>query len=165
VIAAETPPAPPAEIVVSQSAATEIVTSRDLPLTLTKAGRREDAFLRQAVFVNLSLSVVRPPQAQDAAADRFRWAYKSYLQRQVCFSSITGLFACTAAEVETLPDQEAGEAPVGAEAQLLAEAAKARITAGLKARTTALFDADRRSHADPMFRAAGVVAARAAVHP
>lgn len=160
-ITAHAPPAPPPDIVVSRREATEVVASRDRPLVLTKATRREDALVRQALFVTASLSVVRPAQAQDQAADRARWAYKGFVQRQVCFTSISGLFACTAAEVEALPDVEAGEAPA-AGAEPLAQAAQARLTAGLKARAQALFDADQRTHADPMFRSAGVTAATAA---
>jgi hypothetical protein len=162
---ADVPLSPPAEITINHQSATEIVTSRDLPLTLTKAGRREDAYLRHALFVNASLTVVRPAQAEDPASDRYRWSYKAYLQRQVCFSSITGLFACTAPEVETLPEQETGEVSAGPEAPPMADAARTRIVAALKARATAMFDADRKSYTDPLFRAAGVVVTRGALGP
>jgi hypothetical protein len=166
-IAADTPPpavaAPaPEPLVVSRRDGTEVVASRDVALVLTKRARREDALLRQAVFITASLTVVRQPASAAAAGDRYRWSYKAFLQRQVCATSMTGLFACTEPEVEKLPEGAEGEAPVEtAEAYPLAEAARVDLTSTLKARAVMLFETDRRTHIGPLFRAAGVTAASA----
>lgn len=163
-IAAEPPPpAPPAQvIVVSRREGTEVVATSDTPLVLTKGAQREQALVRQAVFITTSLSLVRPT-GETPALDSWRWAHQAFVQRQVCFSSITGLFACTEASVQPLPEAEKGEAqvsPAEPDAAPESEAAKRRLAEALKPRTTALFAADRRQHVEPLLKAAGVIAAR-----
>lgn len=163
-IAAEPPPSPPTAeaVVISRRESSEVVASLDTPLVLSKAGQREQAFVRQAVFVTTSLSLVRPA-SEAPAADGWRWAHQAFLQRQMCFSSITGLFACAEASVQPLIHAENGEAPVSPvdpEAAPESEAARKRLADGLKPKAAALFEADRRQHVDPMLKAAGVVAAR-----
>jgi hypothetical protein len=169
-IVAETPPAAvepaPAAVTVLRRDATEVVAASDLPLTLAKAGQREQALVRRAVFVTSTLTVNRPAGAADAGADRYGWTHQAYMQRQVCFTSITGLFACAGAEVEPLPDVERGEAPVRlADDFPLAEAARRRLADGLKARAAALFDSDRKTKVEPALRAAGVAVASSARPP
>jgi hypothetical protein len=154
---------PPEVVVVSRETRSEVVASRDTPLPLIKAGRTEDALLRQAVFVNSTLTVVRP--AEDPGADLLRWTYTPYLQRQLCFTSITGLFSCAAAEVEELAETAAGEAPLAAEPapegpNPAAEAARLALAAKLRTRSAEVFAADRRLKLDPMLKAAGVTIAR-----
>ena len=160
-------PAKPSEafVVLSRDDGSEIVTSLDLPLVLVKGGRTEDVLVRRALFITASVTVVRPVAAQDGASDGYRWRYEAFLQRQICFTSMTGLFACTQAEVESLPDKATGEAPLPASGDGTfpeAEAAKRRLTEGLRVRAGALFEADRRANVDPVFKAAGAVVPRAA---
>jgi hypothetical protein len=169
-IAAETPPAveqpAPAPITVLRRGATEVVATSDLPLTLAKAGQREQALVRRAIFVTSALTVTRPAHSGTPDGDRYAWTHQAYVQRQVCFTSITGLFACAGAEVEPLPDVERGEAPVRqAEDYPLAEAARRRLAEGLKARAETLFDADRKTKVQPALRAAGVAVVSAAQAP
>jgi len=110
---------------------------------------------------------VRP--AAGAGEDVLRWTYQPYLQRQLCFTSITGLFSCAAAEVEELTEKAAGEAPQ-AEApnqaapapNPAAEAARIAVAAALRTRAASLFDADRRLKLTPMLKAAGVSVGRTA---
>ena len=169
-IVAEVPSTPPARpatqvIVVSRRESTQVVASSDQPLVLTKGPQREQALVRQAIFVTTSLSVTRPAVTEDAILETYRWTHQAFLQRQVCVSSIAGLFACTEPAVVSLPDKEAGEAPVSLtepDAAPLSEAAYRRLADGLRPRAPALFDADRRRHVDPVFKAAGVIAARPA---
>jgi hypothetical protein len=158
-------PAKPSEafVVLSRDDGSEIVTSLDLPLVLVKGGRSEDVLVRRALFITASLTVVRPVTAQDGASDAYRWRYEAFLQRQVCFTSMTGLFACTQAEVEGLPDKATGEARLAAAGNFSeAEAAKLRLTEGLRVRAGALFEADRRANVDPVFKAAGATVPKAA---
>ncbi len=148
-------------VVVSRDARNEVLASTDTPLPLIKAGRTEDAVLRQAVFLTGALTVVRP--ADGAGGDSLRWAYQSYLQRQLCFTSMTGQFSCAAAEVDELTESAAGEAPVARApdpatpaASPSAEAARSLLAATLRGRADALFEDDRRLRVAPMLKAAGV---------
>lgn len=160
-IAADTPPPAPAAdvVVVSRRDSSEMVATQDLPLVLVKGPRREEALVRRAVFVTASLRVTRPA-ADGAAPDRYRWAYRGFLQRQVCFTSMTGLFSCTEPQVEGLPDVAEGDAPISPDPESfpLADAARGTLTAGLRARAQAVFAADRRAVIDPIFKASGVTA-------
>jgi hypothetical protein len=156
---ADAAPPPAVEMVVSRKEESAVVAALDLPLMLTKGKRREDALVRRAVFVNAQLTVVRPA----AGADRYRWSAKAFLQRQVCVTSIAGLFACTTPEIETLAESVQGEAPVDKpDAYPLADAARGSLEAGLRTRAEALFAADRRTNIDPVFKAAGVGVVKAA---
>ncbi|MCR5880613.1 hypothetical protein [Phenylobacterium sp. J367] len=157
-----TPEPPPAVVVLSREEVSEVVASVDLPRRLVKGGQVEQALVRQAVFVTGAVTVTRPA-AEPEAAPTYGWSLQAFVQRQVCVHSITGLFACSDPEVEKLPDAAKGEAPLGpGEPPLfpLAEAAREALTAGLKARANAVFEADRRARIDPLFRAAGVTAQR-----
>lgn len=163
-LAAEPPPPAAEVIVVSRSEATRIVASSDLPFVLTKGPQREQAMVRQAIFITSSLAVTRPA-AEGVATESYRWTHQAFLQRQVCFSSISGLFACTEPIVQALPDAEKGEAPVPLaqpDTAPQSEAARQRLSDTLKPRASALFESDRRRHVEPVFKAAGVVATRPA---
>jgi hypothetical protein len=170
VIAADPPaviqPAPEA-IVVRRSESTQLVASNDQPFVLTKGPQREQAMVRQAIFVTSQITVTRPaaanPATEGLVTESYRWTHQAFLQRQVCFSSISGLFACTEPVIQALPDVERGDAPAPLtepDTTPLSEAARRRLVDNLKPRAAALFDTDRRRHVDPAFKAAGVVVVR-----
>ena len=164
-IAAE-PPVPPAPevVVIRRSESTQIVAANDQPFVLTKGPQREQAMVRQAIFITSSLSVTRPA-TEGVVTETYRWTHQAFLQRQVCLSSISGLFACTEPVVQALPDVERGDAPVPLtepDTAPLSAAAHRRLADNLKPRASALFEADRRRHVEPVFKAAGVIAARPA---
>jgi hypothetical protein len=167
--AADPPPAvaaapvdKPADVqVVSRDTRSDILASTDTPLPLIKAGRTEDALLRQAIVLTSTLAVVRPAVGEGGQA--LRWTYQPYLQRQLCFTSITGQFSCAAAESEALAETSAGEGPLpaatgqaGPASSPAAEAAREAVATALRARAEALFEDDRRLKLVPMLRAAGV---------
>ena len=160
---AETPPAPPApsppaEVVVARSNHTTVAASLDLPLSLVKAGRREAMVVRRVVFVNAAVTQVRPIDSQGAAgADRYRWTLASFLEREYCVQSLTGVLACTTPEATPLPDKAQGEAPLAAAGDFsLAVAAEGRLTSTLAGRSDEIFAADRQAAVDPFLKAAGV---------
>ena len=162
-IAADPPPPPPAEIVVSRTDGSELIATADTPMLLVKGSRSESGLARRAVFITTSLTVVRPAEGERGA--RYRWNYEGFVQRQMCFNSMTGLFSCTLAEAERVGEAERGEAPLAEGEPLafpLANAARARLAAALRARSTTLFEADRRAKLDPLLRASGVTIARPA---
>jgi hypothetical protein len=169
---------PPDVVVVSRDARSDILASRDTPLPLIKGRKTEDAVLRQSIFLTSTLTVVRP--AAGIGEQTLRWKYEPYLQRQLCFTSITGQFSCALAEVEDLPEKATGEtslppapdqAAPGQTAQAqaapgpnpAAEGVRTDVTAALRARAEALFEDDRRLKLDPMLKAAGVRVRRTAV--
>jgi hypothetical protein len=166
----DTPPAPPAtpaaaaEVVVARSDHSAVVTSLDLPLSLTKAGRKEELTVRRALFVTAQVLQVRPAEGgADGHADRYRWKLSGYLQRQYCLRSLTGVFACGEPQITALPDKAEGEAPVTAVAGDFPRAivAEADLSSSLNTRADALFAADRAAVVDPLLRAAGVKVAAA----
>ena len=167
--AADPPPAvvaapvdKPADVqVVSRDTRSDILASSDTALPLIKAGRTEDALLRQAIVLTSTLAVVRP--AVGEGGQTLRWSFQPYLQRQLCFTSITGRFSCAATESETLAETSAGEGPLpaapgqaGPASSPAAEAARDAVVTALHALADALFEDDRRLKLVPMLRAAGV---------
>jgi hypothetical protein len=170
-------PAPPAKtgadfVVLSRDDHNDIVTTQDLPLVLMKAGRTEQALVRQALFISASVMVTRPTgaAANTATPDSYRWTYEGFMQRQLCFTSMTGQFSCTVPELTALPNVEKGEAPVlpilasngagGADDDPFpaATAAQDKLAAALKARSTVLFEQEKRLKVDPILKASGVTA-------
>jgi hypothetical protein len=193
-VAAAPAPSPadkPAQVVVvSRDAHSDVLASRDTPLPLIKGRKTEDALLRQTLFITVTLTVVRPgTEAAAAAGERtLRWTYEPYLQRQLCFTSMTGQFSCAVAEVEELTEKVDGEAPLPSAplqatvdpaapveaaaapvapvvpaSSLEADAARTAVVAALRARAEALFDDDRRLELDPILKAAGVTVRRLSV--
>jgi hypothetical protein len=159
---ADAPPAAspaPAEVVVARSDHTTVAANLDLPLSLAKAGRREEMVVRRVLFVNASVTQVRPA---DGGPDRYRWKLASFLERDYCVRSLTGVFACSTPEVAPLPDQAEGETPLAAPGEFrLAVVAEGTLSSTLAARSDEIFAADRQTTVDPWLKAAGVKAVSA----
>ncbi len=160
-------------VVVSRDARSDILASLDTPLPLIKGRKTEDAVLRQVIFLTGTLTVVRA--AAGAGEQTLRWKYEPFLQRQLCFTSITGQFSCALAEVEDLTGTATGETllqPTTAQAAPVqaapgpnpaAEGVRTDVTATLRTRADGLFEDDRRLKLDPMLKAAGVRIRRVSV--
>jgi hypothetical protein len=154
-IQADAPPAAPpaAEVVIARSDHTTVAASLDLPLNLVKAGRREEMVVRRALFVNATVTQVRPA---GGGADRYRWKLASFLERQYCVRSLTGVFACSTPEATPLADKAEGEAPLAAPGDVsLAVVAEGTLSSTLAARSDEVFAADRQAAVDPLLKAAG----------
>jgi len=180
-VAAAAPADKPADmVIVRRDMHSDILASRDTPLPLVKGRRREDALLRQVISLTSTLTVVRP--VAGAGGDALQWSYQPYLQRQLCFTSITGQFSCAAGESEALSNKASGEAPLaaapvevtpGQAVQAAAvqaspdsnpdAAARAAVVAALRDRAAVLFGDDRRLKFDPMLKAAGVSIGRVSI--
>src|SRR5579859_1529469 len=157
-IQADAPPTPPpaAEVVVARSDHTIVAANFDLPLNLVKAGRREEMVVRQVLFVTAAVTQVRPA---DGGGDRYRWKLASFLQREYCVRSLTGVFACTTPEAAPLPDKAEGEAPLASPGDfLLAVQAEGNLSGTLAGRSDEIFAADRQAAVDPFIKAAGATA-------
>lgn len=154
-IQTESPPASPpaAEVVVARSNHTTVAASLDLPLSLAKGARREEMMVRRVLFVNAALIQVRPAAGD---ADRYRWTLTSFLEREYCVRSLTGVLGCTTPEVAPLPDKAEGEARLAAPGDYsLAIAAQGLLSSTLAARSDEIFAADRLAAVDPFIKAAG----------
>ncbi|HEX3888613.1 MAG TPA: hypothetical protein VHW05_14045 [Phenylobacterium sp.] len=161
----DTPPpaSPPADVlVVARANHTTTAATLDLPLTLVKAGRREEMVVRRVLFVNVSVAQVRPAASgANSDNDRYRWTLAGFLEREYCIRSLTGVFACTTAETAPLPDKAQGEAPLTAPGDFrLAVLAEGNLSSTLAARSDEIFAADRQAVVDPFIKAAGAIVAK-----
>jgi hypothetical protein len=165
---ADAPPAPPAAppaevLVVARADHTTTAASLDLPLTLVKAGRREEMVVRRVLFVNASVTQVRPAAGgPNGGGDSYRWTLAGFLEREYCVRSLLGVLACATPQTEPLPDKAQGEAPLSAPGDFrLAVLAEANLSSTLAARSDEIFAADRLAAVDPQLKAAGVSVAKA----
>jgi hypothetical protein len=164
------PAAPaPAFTVVSRVDNTQTVETGDMRLVLTKGKREEHALVRRFIFITATLRLTEPalpPEGDAAPAQTCRFAYRAFLQRQICFTSMTGLSSCTQPEIESLPDEASGEAPAPANAQpgfcndvfRPATTVRVRLSSSLLSNAKALFAADQKGKVEPMLKASGVTA-------
>ena len=151
-------------------------------LVLTKARREEHAVVRRLLFIAATLRLTEPlPPPDDKAAasgaapaetapegpppkQTCRWTYRAFLQRQICFTSMTGLSSCTQPEIVALPDSAEGDAPLSDAPQQNvcndifrpAVNARIRLSTALLSRSKDLFASDQSAKVDPQFKAAGV---------
>jgi len=170
-----TPPAAPAApdfVVVNRIDSTQTVDTADLPLVLTKAKRVEHAVVRRVLFITAALRLTQPvapvpDPAQPAPPppqQTCRWTYRAFMQREICFVSMSGLSSCTQPESLTLPDTAEGDAPISDAPQQNvcsdifrpAVNARIRLTSSLLSRSKDLFAADQKDKVEAQFKAAGV---------
>ncbi len=162
------PPAP-AVTVVSRVDNTQTVETGDMRLVLTKGKLQEHALVRRFIFVTATLRLTvpaTPPEGDAPPAQTCRFAYRAFLQRQICFTSMSGLSSCTQPEIEPLPDEASGEAPAPANAQpgfcndvfRPAATARVRLSSSLLSNAKTLFAADQAGKVEPMLKASGVTA-------
>jgi hypothetical protein len=153
--------APPSTV--KGASATMTVVASDLSLVLTKARRAESAMVRRQVFLRYDVDRkvsdgVDPPTVQCG------WRLRAYLQRSICFSSMTGLLGCTDPISEELPTGETGAADQGQDTALgacdlgfgPAREARDRVIAAVKVDAQARFDEDYALHVKPQLLASGV---------
>jgi len=173
---------PAALVTVSQQTDNVIIASSDRPMFLMKAGHTEQATLSYVLYIATTKTVLRP--STSPGPDHIRWSYTSYIQRSLCFISITGLFACSAAETIPLDEKSEGEAsltspspdaspanpPASGSLALgspptpserptessAAEAALSKLSVALRQQARADFDEDKRLKVDALLKAAGV---------
>ena len=151
-IQAATPPAATAAAVPTPPALQRLapISQKARPLVLTKAGRSESAVVRHQIFLR---TVVRPgpvPAAVEGvsvSAIPCAWTVESYLQREICFYSMTGLMGCTDTNTLPLMATETGQAdlPAGAVCEVFAkpvEAAESRVIAAVDRTKDQLYDED-----------------------
>ena len=158
-------PVPPSasEVVLSRTEAIREITHIDTPLVLTKGATVEQAVLRQQLFLSISTRLVRT--ADPSSPPVCRWIAKALINRETCFSSVSGLFSCTLPQQSELIQQSAGEEapqatqdPVCEEVFAPAAAAIQLLSENVRALAPNLFEEDRRTSLEPLLKASGVKA-------
>ena len=126
------------------------VAQKAKPLTLAKAGRTESAVVRYQIFLR---TIVKPgavpavPAGVTVSAIPCAWTVESYLQRDLCFYSITGLLGCEEGATVPLQAIEHGQAdlPADTACEVFAKpvtAAEDRVIAALDRVKDQMFDED-----------------------
>ncbi len=126
------------------------VAQKAKPLTLAKAGRTESAVVRYQIFLR---TIVKPgaaaavPAGITVSAIPCAWTVESYLQRDLCFYSITGLLGCEEGATVPLQAIENGQAdlPADTACEVFAKpvtAAEDRVIATLDRIKDQMFDED-----------------------
>ena len=158
------PPAAFQPSTVKGASATMTVAASDLRLVLTKARRAESAMVRQQVFLRYDVDR-KVSDGVDQQTVQCGWRLRTYLQRSICFSSMTGLLSCTDAVSEELPTGETGAADQGQDPATAtacdlsfgpARAARDRVIDAAKADAQARFDEDYALNVKPQLLASGV---------
>lgn len=164
---AATPPAAtaPADPLPPQLQRLAPVSQKARQLLLTKAGRTEAVVVHQQIFLRTVAkpgATVATPEGVSVSAIPCAWTVEAYLQRDICFYSITGLLGCTEAMTKPLMANERGQAdlPAGAACEVSAkpvEAAEGRAIAALDRTKDQLFDEDYRLAVKPQLMGAGAI--------
>jgi hypothetical protein len=157
------PPAAAPPSTVKGASATMTVVASDLRLVLTKARRAESAMVRHQVFLRYDVDR-KVPDGVDQRTVQCGWRLRAYLQRTICFSSMSGLLGCTDPVSEELPTGETGAADQGQDPALStcdlgfgpAREARDRVIAAVKADAQARFDEDYALNVKPLLLASGV---------
>jgi hypothetical protein len=137
------------------------VVASDMRLVLTKSRRAESAMVRQQVFLRYDVDR-KVPDGVDQRTVQCGWRLRAYLQRSICFSSMTGLLSCTDPVSEELPAGETGAADQGQDPALstcdlaFGPAREARVIAAVKVDAQARFDEDYALNVKPQLLASGV---------
>lgn len=139
------------------------ISQRDRPLTLTKSGRTETALVRHQIFIR---TTARPGlsalvEGQTVSIVPCAWTIEAYLQREICFYSMTGQTSCTdgVSKPLTLGETGQGDTPGGQQCDVQAmpvERAEARVIAAIETQTAKLVEDDYRIVVRPMLAASGV---------
>lgn len=157
------PPATAQPSTVKGASATMTVAASDVRLVLTKARRAESAMVRHQVFLRYDVDR-KVPDSADQRAAQCGWRLRAYLQRSICFSSMTGLLSCTDPVSEELPTGESGAADLGQDPAAsacdlnfpAAREARDRVIAAVKTDAQARFDEDYALNVKPQLLASGV---------
>lgn len=126
------------------------VAQKAKPLTLAKAGRTENAVVRYQIFLRTIAkpgTVPAAPAGATVSAIPCVWTVESYLQRDLCFYSITGLLGCEEGATVPLQAIENGQTdlPVDTACEVFARpvtAAEDRVIAALDRLKDQMFDED-----------------------
>ena len=140
------------------------VAQKARPLVLTKGVRTENAVVRYQIFLRTIAkpgAVPATPEGVTLSAIPCVWTVESYLQRDLCFYSITGLLGCEEGATTPLRAVENGQAdlPTGTACEVFAKpvtAAEDRVIATLDRIKDQMFDEDYQLAIKPRLLRTGV---------
>ncbi len=140
------------------------VAQKPRQLLLTKGGRTENAVVRYQIFLRTIAkpgAVPTPPPGVTVSAIPCVWTVESYLQRDLCFYSITGTLGCEEGATKPLEAIENGQAdlPIGTTCEVFAKpvaAAEDRVIATLDRLKDQMFDEDYQLAVKPRLAKSGV---------
>lgn len=103
-------PAPPAaeQRVLRQDTTTTIAASLDRPLLIQKPPAAEPVVVRQRLLLRAALTHLALSEGEGRDRGDCRWEIVSYVQRDLCFTSLTGLTGCTASVTDKLAQEASG---------------------------------------------------------
>jgi hypothetical protein len=164
-VQAATPPAAAAPAVPVQPPLQRLapISQKTRPLVLTKGGRTEKALVRYQIFIRTTVRPGAVPAAADGvsvSAIPCAWTVESFLQRDICFYSMTGLLACTNGDTTPLKATDTGQAdlPSGTVCEVFAkpvEGAESRVIAAVDRTKDQLYDDDYRLVVKPQLVGGG----------
>ncbi len=133
-------------------------------LTLTKGGRTEAVVVRYQIFLRTIAkpgAVPSTPEGVTVSAIPCVWTIESYLQRDLCFYSISGFLGCEEGATKPLQAIENGQAdlPAGATCEVFAKpvtAAEDRVIATLDRVKDQMLDEDYQLAVKPRLLRTGV---------
>jgi hypothetical protein len=133
------------------------------PITLTKGGRVETAVVSHQIFLKTSVrsGATAMVEGQAITATPCAWTIEAYLQREICFYSMTGQTSCTDPVSIALAAADAGQSELSADqacdvAAKPVDQAERRVIATIDPISARLLDDDYRIKVRPMLTAAGV---------
>jgi hypothetical protein len=158
-------PTPPAAIHVLRTEAHFVTAAtHDTPLILTKAHRVENALVRHQLYISSQIQVLAPENALPECV----WTLSSHLQRQICFTSMTGQFACADIALADQADSQNGRSQLTSSDDVAACGlanpalvdAESKLSQVLGATSQTRFDADLKFKVTPMLVRAGATVKR-----
>ena len=139
------------------------IAQRAKPVTLTKGGRTEMAVVSHQIFLKTSVrsGATARIEGQAVGPTPCAWTIEVFLQRVICFSSMTGQTSCTDPMSTPLAVGETGQVDLAADqaCDVLAKPiglSEARVVASLDKISATLFEDDYKIKVRPMLTAAGV---------
>lgn len=177
---ASAPPPPAPSVAAAAPAATSppqamrmmTIAQKIRPLSVSKGGRTETLAVRYQIFIRTN---VRPGAAasiegQPIVARPCFWTIETFLQRELCFHSMTGQTSCT--DPVSMPVQAAesgqGDLPVEQACDVLAkpvELSEDRVIKSIDAISATVFDDDYGLKVRPLLAASGVTIAEQPLKP
>lgn len=139
------------------------ISQKSKSLLLTKGGRTENAVVRQQIFLRTTAkpgAVPALPEGVTVSAIPCAWTVDAYLQRDICFFSITNILGCTDPVTKPLMATEMGQAdlPVGTACEVFAKPildAEDRVIASIERIRVDALDEDYKLIVKPQLTGSG----------
>lgn len=161
------PPATPAvqQQVVSRDSAAVLISNGERRLTLRQGPTAEAMIVRYQLVLNRSLQRVATTTS-DLQRQLCRWEMTAYLQRDICFTSLSGMTGCTEVANTPLAPSSKGEAEIAPDdeadgvcglQQATVQTAEAALSAELRSLAPTAIEADYTARVRPGLNRPGLI--------